>query len=73
MANIGFIGTGIMGTPMARNLQNSGHTLYFSELYKATPAELLGTDGIAVATPAEVARAALLEEQLDSRFGPQPA
>ena len=28
MANIGFIGLGIMGAPMARNLQNGGHTLF---------------------------------------------
>ena len=26
--NIGFIGTGIMGKPMAYNLQQAGHTLY---------------------------------------------
>jgi 3-hydroxyisobutyrate dehydrogenase-like beta-hydroxyacid dehydrogenase len=25
MANIGFIGTGIMGQPMAANLQKAGH------------------------------------------------
>jgi 2-hydroxy-3-oxopropionate reductase len=34
MANIGFIGTGIMGLPMAENLQKAGHQLFFSELYK---------------------------------------
>lgn len=28
MANIGFIGLGIMGAPMALNLQNGGHTLF---------------------------------------------
>ena len=29
--NIGFIGTGIMGKPMAYNLQQAGHTpLFFS-------------------------------------------
>ena len=37
MANIGFIGTGIMGLPMAQNLQKAGHHLFFSELYKKTP------------------------------------
>ena len=26
MAKIGFIGTGIMGKPMAQNLQKAGHT-----------------------------------------------
>lgn len=55
MANIGFIGTGIMGAPMAQNLQKTGHTLYFSEHYKPAPAELLGDTGIACATPAAVA------------------
>lgn len=58
MANIGFIGTGIMGAPMAQNLQNAGHTLYFSEHYKPAPAELLGDNGIACATPAAVAEQA---------------
>jgi 2-hydroxy-3-oxopropionate reductase len=28
MANLGFIGLGIMGAPMARNLQNGGHQLF---------------------------------------------
>lgn len=30
--NIGFIGTGIMGKPMAYNLQQAGHTLYFQRI-----------------------------------------
>ena len=57
MANIGFIGTGIMGAPMAQNLQNAGHQLYFSEQYKQVPEALLGDSGTAVATPAAVAEA----------------
>lgn len=57
MANIGFIGTGIMGKPMAKNLQNAGHTLYFSEHFEAAPADLLGDNGFAVPTPAAVAEA----------------
>jgi 2-hydroxy-3-oxopropionate reductase len=28
MSKIGFIGLGIMGTPMAANLQKAGHTLF---------------------------------------------
>ena len=55
---IGFIGTGIMGKPMAQNLQKAGHTLYFSEHYKKAPADLLGDNGIALANPAAVAKAA---------------
>ncbi len=30
MAKIGFIGTGIMGKPMAQNLQKAGHSLFVS-------------------------------------------
>ncbi|NOI68575.1 2-hydroxy-3-oxopropionate reductase [Vibrio sp. 99-8-1] len=55
--NIGFIGTGIMGKPMAKNLQDAGYTLYFSEHFEAAPAELIGEKGIACPTPAAVAEA----------------
>lgn len=54
--NIGFIGTGIMGKPMAYNLQQAGHTLRFSEHFEPAPAELLNAHGIACKTPDEVAR-----------------
>ena len=57
MANIGFIGTGIMGLPMAENLQKAGHHLFFSELYKKTPAKLLGDQGTALGTPKAVTEA----------------
>ena len=57
MANIGFIGTGIMGKPMAKNLQNAGHTLYFSEHFEPAPSDLLGANGFAAPTPAAVAQA----------------
>lgn len=33
MATIGFIGLGIMGTPMARHLQNAGHTVVTSKFF----------------------------------------
>ncbi|MFB9886279.1 2-hydroxy-3-oxopropionate reductase [Balneatrix alpica] len=58
MSNIGFIGTGIMGKPMAQNLQKAGHTLYFSEHYEAAPADLLGSNGFACPNPRAVAEAA---------------
>ncbi|SDS34967.1 2-hydroxy-3-oxopropionate reductase [Pseudomonas oryzae] len=58
MAKIGFIGTGIMGKPMAHNLQQAGHTLFFSEHHDKAPAELLGERGIALANPREVAQEA---------------
>lgn len=57
MKNIGFIGTGIMGKPMAKNLQNAGYTLHFAEHFEPAPAELLGERGIACPTPAAVAQA----------------
>lgn len=55
MANIGFIGTGIMGKPMAQNLQKAGHKLFFSEHFDKAPADLLGDLGIGLANPKEVA------------------
>ncbi|MBK5396622.1 2-hydroxy-3-oxopropionate reductase [Pseudomonas sp. TH39(2020)] len=58
MANIGFIGTGIMGKPMAQNLQKAGHKLFFSEHHNKMPADLLGENGIGLATPKEVAQEA---------------
>src|SRR3569833_3395480 len=39
MAKVGFIGLGIMGAPMALNLQKGGHTLYVYDI-KTPPAEL---------------------------------
>lgn len=57
MANIGFIGLGIMGAPMAGHLQNGGHQLY---LYarKGPPATLVEAGAVACASAAEVARRA---------------
>jgi len=53
--NIGFIGLGIMGRPMAGHLIAGGHTAY---LYSRSgvAAELLAAGGKACASPAEVAR-----------------
>ena len=58
MAKIGFIGTGIMGKPMAQNLQKAGHQLFFSEHFDKTPADLLGEHGVGLANPREVAQEA---------------
>ncbi len=55
--NIGFIGTGIMGKPMAKNLQDAGYTLYFTEHFEPAPADLLGEKGVVCPTPAAVAEA----------------
>lgn len=57
MSNIGFIGTGIMGKPMAMNLQAAGHNLFFSEHRAPVPAELLGENGTACPNPKAVTEA----------------
>ena len=54
MTNVGFIGLGIMGTPMAANLIAAGHTLYLNTR-RDVPASLIEKGGIACANPKEVA------------------
>jgi 2-hydroxy-3-oxopropionate reductase len=58
MAKIGFIGTGIMGLPMAQNLQKAGHSLFVSTHHDAAPAALLEAGAVALANPKEVAQEA---------------
>ena len=55
--NIGFIGLGIMGTPMAANLIKGGHTL-FLHTRSGVPASLTDAGGTACASPKEVAQKA---------------
>ncbi len=55
MTNIGFIGLGIMGRPMARHLIKGGHTLFLHSR-SGVPDELLKQGGRACATPSEVAQ-----------------
>ena len=57
MSNIGFIGLGIMGRPMAGHLIAGGHTVF---AYNRSPVrqELLDQGARACASPAEVAREA---------------
>lgn len=57
MAKIGFIGLGIMGTPMADNLIQGGHDLTVQTRSKV-PQSLLDAGARAAANAAEVARAA---------------
>jgi 2-hydroxy-3-oxopropionate reductase len=57
MANIGFIGLGIMGTPMAGNLIKGGHTV-FTHTRGEIPAVLLEAGARPCASGAEVARQA---------------
>jgi 2-hydroxy-3-oxopropionate reductase len=53
--NIGFIGPGIMGGPMAHNLIKGGHKLYVYARRPEAMATLVATGAQACATPAEVA------------------
>ena len=57
MANIGFVGLGIMGKPMALNLLKGDHTLF---LYtrRGVPPELTAAGGVACANAREVAQKA---------------
>ena len=55
MSNIGFIGLGIMGRPMASHLAQAGHTL-FVHTRSNPPAELLEAGAPASANGSEVAR-----------------
>ena len=48
MAKIGFIGTGIMGQPMAANLQKAGHQLFLSEHHGKAPQALIDAGAIAL-------------------------
>ena len=57
-SNIGFIGLGIMGKPMALNLIASGHTLWVNSRRPASMEPLVAAGARPCASPAEVARAA---------------
>ncbi|MGQ0485366.1 MAG: 2-hydroxy-3-oxopropionate reductase [Hyphomicrobiales bacterium] len=54
---VGFIGLGIMGSPMAGHLLKGGHKLFLNTLHKV-PDELIAAGGVACATAADVARQA---------------
>jgi 2-hydroxy-3-oxopropionate reductase len=57
MSDVGFIGLGVMGKPMAANLLKAGHALF---LYSRSgvPQELAAAGGVACASPREVAERA---------------
>src|SRR5450830_1602654 len=57
MAKVGFIGLGIMGSPMAENLQKGGHKLYLHDR-KNPPAALVEGGATVCTTGAEVAKRA---------------
>ena len=55
MAKIGFIGLGIMGTPMARHLQDAGHQLFASRFNPPPRQELMDNGLEILETPKAVA------------------
>ena len=55
--NIGFIGLGIMGTPMALHLAAAGHQL-FVKVRSKVPADISAAGAKVCATGEEVARSA---------------
>jgi 2-hydroxy-3-oxopropionate reductase len=57
MSNIGFVGLGIMGKPMAANLIKGGHTLFLNSR-SGVPQELTAAGGKACASAKEVAQKA---------------
>jgi 2-hydroxy-3-oxopropionate reductase len=54
---IGFIGTGIMGRPMAGHLLKAGHELFIVKHRSPAPPELIEGGAKLSATPADIARA----------------
>ena len=56
--NIGFIGLGVMGKPMAKHLIKAGHRLTVHNRSRASVDELVAEGATAGASPAEVARGA---------------
>jgi 2-hydroxy-3-oxopropionate reductase len=58
MAKIGFIWLGIMGGPMALNLQKGGHHLFLYSRSGVKERALLDGGGTECASPAELAKAA---------------
>jgi 2-hydroxy-3-oxopropionate reductase len=79
MADIGFIGLGIMGTPMATNLQKGGHRLFLHSRSGVREKALLSYGAVELASPLEVTKSAefvitMLPDTPDVErvlFGPQ--
>ena len=55
MAKIGFIGLGIMGKPMSKNLLKAGYQLVVCDVVKAPVDEVVAAGAQAAASPKEVA------------------
>ena len=52
---LGFIGLGIMGKPMAKNLLKAGHSLVVYDINAAAVQEVVAAGAVAAATPKDVA------------------
>lgn len=52
---LGFIGLGIMGKPMAKNLLKAGHSLVVFDINQEAVAEVAAAGAVAVSSPREVA------------------
>ena len=57
MKAVGFVGTGIMGRPMARHLQAAGHRLFIVKHRSAPPQDLLTAGAVLAESPMAVAEA----------------
>jgi 2-hydroxy-3-oxopropionate reductase len=57
---IGFIGLGVMGKPMVKNLMKAGHSLVVHSRSRGPVDELVAAGAAAAASPAEVARRATI-------------
>jgi 2-hydroxy-3-oxopropionate reductase len=79
MADIGFIGLGIMGTPMATNLQKGGHRLFLHSRNGVREKAFLSSGAVELASPLEVTKSSefvitMLPDTPDVErvlFGPQ--
>src|SRR5471030_1609039 len=58
--NIGFIGLGVMGKPMAKHVLAAGHRLTVHNRSRGTVDELVAAGATAAASPADVARASTI-------------
>lgn len=58
MATVGFIGLGVMGLPMTRNIINGGHTVRGFDLNEAARTQHESNGGVAVTSAAQAAQGA---------------
>ena len=61
MANLGFIGLGIMGKPMAQHLIAAGHTVYVCDKVASCAEGLRSKGAIVCGNPKEVATNAAVD------------